>query len=87
VTVTTEMEPSHCRIAVHNAGAPIPAALRETLFEPMQRGDQEGAMRSVGLGLFIVREIARAHHGRVDVLSTADEGTTFSVHLPPAPTR
>jgi sigma-B regulation protein RsbU (phosphoserine phosphatase) len=87
VTVTTEMHPSHCRIAVHNAGAPIPEDLRQTLFEPMQRGDQEGAVRSVGLGLFIVREIVKAHHGRVDVRSTADEGTTFSVELPPSPAR
>ena len=38
--------------------------------------------RSVGLGLFIVDRIAAAHGGRVEVSSSADEGTTFTVHLP-----
>jgi sigma-B regulation protein RsbU (phosphoserine phosphatase) len=87
VTVTTEMQPSHCRIAVHNEGAPIAADLLPTLFEPMQRGDQGASARSVGLGLFIVHEIAKAHRGRVEVRSTADEGTTFSVDLPSAAER
>jgi K+-sensing histidine kinase KdpD len=36
----------------------------------------------VGLGLFIVREIVRAHGGRVEVRSGAEQGTTFTVHLP-----
>jgi sigma-B regulation protein RsbU (phosphoserine phosphatase) len=87
VTVTTEVRPSRCRIAVHNAGPPIPAEMQPSLFEPMQRGDQAGAVRSVGLGLFIVSEIAKAHGGRVEVRSTAAEGTTFSVELPATPAR
>jgi sigma-B regulation protein RsbU (phosphoserine phosphatase) len=36
----------------------------------------------VGLGLFIVHEIVRAHGGEVAVRSAADEGTTFTVTLP-----
>jgi signal transduction histidine kinase len=40
--------------------------------------------RSVGLGLFIVDRIVRAHHGTVEVLSTADEGTSFRIRLPRA---
>jgi len=84
VTVTTEVHASGCRLAVHNEGPPIPAQMQPALFEPMQRGDHAGAARSVGLGLFIVREIAQAHGGRVEVRSTAEEGTTFSVELPSA---
>jgi signal transduction histidine kinase len=37
---------------------------------------------SMGLGLYIVREIIRAHGGRIDVTSTEAEGTTFRVELP-----
>jgi phosphoserine phosphatase RsbU/P len=36
----------------------------------------------VGLGLFIVREIARAHRGEVRVVSDAEQGTTFTVTMP-----
>jgi sigma-B regulation protein RsbU (phosphoserine phosphatase) len=36
----------------------------------------------VGLGLFIVSEIAKAHGGRVSVESTLDHGTKFSAEFP-----
>jgi len=83
VTVRSEIEAQVFRLSVHNAGAPIPPELQASLFEPMVRGGTEaGARRSVGLGLYIVREIARAHGGRVDVESSAAHGTTFTVTLP-----
>jgi signal transduction histidine kinase len=72
-------------LEVHNAGAPIPPALLADMFEPFRRGpsgpDPSG---SVGLGLFIVRELARAHGGEVAVRSAQGEGTTFTVRLPAA---
>ncbi|MFP2963824.1 ATP-binding protein [Myxococcus sp. 1LA] len=70
-------------LSVSNKGAPIPAELLPTLFMPMTRGTLHGTERhSVGLGLFIVEQIALAHGGRVEVVSTAEAGTTFRVHLP-----
>jgi sigma-B regulation protein RsbU (phosphoserine phosphatase) len=71
-------------IQVHNEGPPIDAALLPRLFEPMVRGDTQAADRSVGLGLFIVREIARAHGGSVSVASVAGAGTTFTFQAPAA---
>jgi sigma-B regulation protein RsbU (phosphoserine phosphatase) len=47
----------------------------------MTRGTDANAGRSVGLGLFIVQEIARAHAGSVMVTSTDTEGTTFVATL------
>ena len=83
VTVTSSVEPASCSIAVHNDGAPIPEALQARIFEPMTRGSGEpSAKRSVGLGLYIVREIAKAHGGMATVTSTEERGTTFSVALP-----
>ncbi|HVL57413.1 MAG TPA: HAMP domain-containing sensor histidine kinase, partial [Burkholderiaceae bacterium] len=83
VTVTSGVERDTYSIAVHNFGAPIPLALRPRLFEPMARGAGDGAdTRSVGLGLFIVREIVQAHGGRIDVESDADRGTVFTVVCP-----
>ena len=51
----------------------------------MTRGERRDGSRrpaSVGLGLFIVREIARAHGGSASARSSAAEGTTITVALP-----
>jgi signal transduction histidine kinase len=73
-------------LAVHNGGAPISPEKLTTLFAPFKRGIHAGvgppSMRGLGLGLYIVGEITRAHGGSVDVKSTAEEGTTFTVRLP-----
>jgi sigma-B regulation protein RsbU (phosphoserine phosphatase) len=38
--------------------------------------------RSLGLGLFIVRELVESHGGTIEVRSTEAEGTTFTAKLP-----
>ncbi|HYY51352.1 MAG TPA: CHASE3 domain-containing protein [Myxococcales bacterium] len=84
VTVTLTREAADAlEIRVHNHGAPLAPELRQRLFEPYQRGKgaESTHPRGLGLGLFIVREIARAHGGSIDVDSDAD-GTQFVVHLP-----
>ncbi|MDB5752428.1 MAG: sensor signal transduction histidine kinase [Ramlibacter sp.] len=83
VTVSTGSSLGVFRLSVHNEGAPIPADLIPRLFEPMVRGDDQNVGgRGVGLGLYIVREIARAHGGTVHVQSKEGEGTTFTVAVP-----
>lgn len=83
VTVTSTVEPTCFTVAVHNGGPPIAPEALATLFEPMTRGTTtHSAGRSVGLGLYIVREIARAHGGSVAVTSTASAGTTFRARFP-----
>jgi phosphoserine phosphatase RsbU/P len=83
ITVTSRLEDDQASISVHNLGPVIPEPLMAVLFEPMTRGTEtDSDVRSVGLGLFIVREIAMAHGGDVLVNSSADRGTTFTVHLP-----
>ena len=78
ITVTTRIA-APWSIAVHNVGPAIPAELQAQMFEPMTRGKTGGAARSIGLGLFIVREIARAHDGTARVESSPEAGTTFRV--------
>jgi sigma-B regulation protein RsbU (phosphoserine phosphatase) len=82
VTVTTRSTGQSFDILVHNDGEPIPTAMKEALFEPMVRGAKAAGARGVGLGLYIVREIAKAHGGTVSVESAAGVGTTFKVSLP-----
>jgi PAS domain S-box-containing protein len=71
-------------IDVQNDGAPIPRSDIGRLFLPFERGDGNApsAERSLGLGLYISKEIVSAHHGTIAVRSTAEEGTTFTVRLP-----
>lgn len=71
-------------LQVHNRGAPIPPEARPTLFLPFRRGEKASAMASegMGLGLYIVREVVKAHEGTSTIESTEEEGTTFCVLLP-----
>jgi sigma-B regulation protein RsbU (phosphoserine phosphatase) len=85
ITIASETQPGHAIISVHNEGPVIPPALISVLFEPMTRGsEQDDDVRSVGLGLYIVSEIAKAHDGEAKVCSTEANGTTFSVSFPNA---
>jgi signal transduction histidine kinase len=72
-------------LTVHNGGAPIPDSAREALFDPFRRGRVSGPAASpsgLGLGLYITRELVRAHGGSIDLQSSATSGTTFTVALP-----
>jgi signal transduction histidine kinase len=84
-TVHVERRGHEVEVAVHNDGPPIPGEVLPRIFEPFERGESEGA--GLGLGLYIVREIARAHGGHVEVISSEEQGTTFTMTLPvrPAP--
>lgn len=83
ITVTSSLSEHEVIVGVHNHGSVIPASLLTELFEPMARGTEvPGHVRSVGLGLFIVSEIAKAHGGEVLVRSTEQNGTAFEVHFP-----
>jgi two-component system, sensor histidine kinase and response regulator len=69
-------------LSVHNAGH-IPPELLRRVFEPFQqRGDQRTRAEGLGLGLYIVQQIAFAHGGDVTIDSTGAGGTTFRVTLP-----
>ncbi|MDF3064924.1 MAG: sensor signal transduction histidine kinase [Polyangiaceae bacterium] len=82
ITVESSVQADSFSVAVHNYGSPIPEELRERLFQPMTRGAHTGSSRSVGLGLFIVEAIAKAHGGRVELTSSAEAGTTFRATFP-----
>lgn len=87
IEVSVVSEGSDVTLSVRNEGAPIPSELLATIFDPLTRHaiPKSSAARvpgSIGLGLYIVREIVVAHGGTVEVASTAQEGTSFTVRLP-----
>jgi signal transduction histidine kinase len=83
IAVTVTGTPAFVRVSVHNYGLPIDATLIPLLFDPFRRA---AALRprngSLGLGLYICDRIVAAHGGRIDVHSSADEGTCFEVVIP-----
>jgi PAS domain S-box-containing protein len=83
VRVSIRDEGSKVLLEVHNEGRPIPPEVLAELFEPYRRGPGAGVGQgSLGLGLFITRQIVLGHGGTIDVRSTVPEGTTFTVCLP-----
>ncbi|MCS3839628.1 signal transduction histidine kinase [Pseudomonas sp. JAI111] len=85
VTVTVTGEPDSVRLTVHNFGVPIPDDAIPTLFDPLVRSASEDLGQpttSLGLGLFIVKEVVDAHGGTIDVSSNQTDGTLFTVVLP-----
>ena len=85
VRLTLRGDAENIIVEVHNFGKPIPAEKQHSLFDPFQRGilPREEAMGSagLGLGLYIAREIMRAHGGDI-TLTSNENGTTFSTHWP-----
>jgi hypothetical protein len=74
-------------IVIHNGGSPIPPGELPRIFEPLVRGSSAAYPKhnrpgSIGLGLYIAREVARSHGGTVEATSTSEAGTAFTVHLP-----
>lgn len=84
VTVRTRGRSGEVLLEVHNLGDCIPPERLPQVFAPLSRGVRAGdpQSRSIGLGLFIVESIVRAHAGKVSVSSDALAGTTFTVYLP-----
>jgi sigma-B regulation protein RsbU (phosphoserine phosphatase) len=82
VTVSTTVTDAEALVSVHNWGRPIPPELLARMFEPLARGDSPGEARSLGLGLYIVSQIAKAHGGEVLVSSQPESGTRFTACLP-----
>jgi PAS domain S-box-containing protein len=82
VSMRIEDHVDDVRIVVHNHGAPIAAKVVPVLFDPFRQGSKAKKGGGLGLGLFITREVVRAHGGDVTVSSSESDGTTFTVRIP-----
>jgi PAS domain S-box-containing protein len=84
VRVALERVGDAARLVVHNHGDPIPERLLHTLFDPFlrDRGGAKTRSSGLGLGLYITERVVRAHDGHVEVESSPEAGTAFTVTLP-----
>jgi signal transduction histidine kinase len=83
--------PGWVRVSVTDQGMGVSAADQRHLFEPFftgfdtlrhSSGDYQFGKRGIGLGLSLVKTFVELHGGRVHVVSTLGEGSTFSFLLP-----
>jgi signal transduction histidine kinase len=84
ICVTIDGAETDVTIRVANRGPAIPASDLKELFSPLKRVGKNDRPRSsnLGLGLYIAERIVTAHAGTIDVTSTPEKGTTFSIRLP-----
>lgn len=87
IVVTIAIKDTGPCVSFHNSGEPIPEEAMPNLFKPEGRyssyaASERGSAGGLGLGLFIAAEIVASHGGRIEVNSSAVEGTTFEVLFP-----
>ena len=72
----------HAHIVVEDGGSGVPGSDRDRIFEPFFRASSATQSSGAGLGLSIVRQIARAHGGTVEYAPRPEAGSRFTVTLP-----
>ncbi|KND40736.1 MULTISPECIES: sensor histidine kinase [Streptomyces] len=84
VEVTTELQHGQAVLVVTNTGPVVPAYEIDNLFEPFRRlrTERTGSDKGVGLGLSIVRSVARAHGGHIAARPREGGGLVMRVTLP-----
>lgn len=82
IDVTLRREASIARLTVADRGIGIPPAERERIFEKFERAVPREHFGGFGLGLWIVRQLVKAHGGTIRVESADGRGSTFTVELP-----
>ncbi len=70
------------RLSVQDSGPGIPEADIPHVFDRLWRGTHTGDGQGSGIGLAVVRELVRAHNGKVDARRNAEGGMTFTISLP-----
>lgn len=78
LTLARQRTASHLVLTVQDTGMGIAEEALSRLFTPLYTTKVGGT----GLGLYVVQEIVKAHAGTVEVTSTPERGTTFTLHLP-----
>ncbi len=83
VSMMADLEGDRMVIRVHDRGPGIPDRERERIFDKFYRRDgAKGRVSGTGMGLYIAREILRAHGGDIWIEGEADEGSEFCAGLP-----
>lgn len=82
VRIHTACYPLFSAVQVSDTGPGIPEEEQPKVFQRFYRGMEHQQEDGVGIGLYLVRQIAQGQGGYVKVVSQKDAGSTFSLYLP-----
>jgi two-component system sensor histidine kinase KdpD len=82
VSVSAVADGAFVRVVVEDDGPGLPPGEPARLFDKFQRGNGEGTVVGVGLGLAICQAIVRAHGGEIEAQRRAGRGARFEFTLP-----
>jgi signal transduction histidine kinase len=85
VTVGQREDEREVFVSVRDQGMGVAPADQERIFEQFERTEGVSQVPGLGLGLYIARQIAQAHQGRLEVRSARGEGSEFILSLPLPP--
>jgi len=84
IQIRVEKDTDFAQVKVIDTGIGIPIEEQKNIFKRFSRVDKSRSKETggVGLGLSIAEWIVNAHHGRIEVDSEFNKGSTFTVYLP-----
>ena len=82
VSVSTTVYPMFSAVHVRDTGPGIAEEEQPKIFQRFYRGEAHREQEGVGIGLYLVRQIAEGQGGFVKVRSQPGQGSTFSLYLP-----
>lgn len=82
VEITLQSTLADVTFSVRDHGIGIPISAQKRIFEKFERAETKRVNDGLGMGLYIARQLAEAHHGTLNVKSTVGEGATFTLTLP-----
>src|SRR5699024_2261571 len=84
IKISAHEEHGMLKINISDSGHGISQEHIETIFQPFQQGETSLSRKAggIGIGLNITKSLVELHDGKLDVVSTVGEGTTFTVSLP-----
>jgi signal transduction histidine kinase len=82
LTITVFSRSGYAKLVVKDKGIGIPKDLKGKLFNRFERGTNAHAFEGLGVGLYLCHQIIKAHGGTIEVKSTPEKGSTFTVSLP-----
>ena len=72
-------------LSVSDTGIGIPPEQQTKVFDKFERGSGQGRQAGAGLGLSLVKSLIELHHGRIELRSTPNSGTSVICYLPKRP--
>lgn len=84
ITITTSLENNQFNIAIQDDGIGIPKSKHSLLFDKFYRVEQGNLhnAKGLGLGLYYVDQIIKAHKGSINVVSELGKGASFNISIP-----